>query len=96
MEKHPVQNSEVLVTGKGETLCYDSLSGRYFKSDIEKIKKAINDVNRRMLNENSVALNEYYVEIGLAAVGIGESVGWDIDKGYLKLLKSSAVKLAQP
>lgn len=89
VEKHPVQNSEVLVTGKGETLCYDSLSGRYFKSDIEKIKKAINDVNRRMLNENSIALNEYYEEIGLAAVGIGESVGWDIDKGYIEPAFSS-------
>ena len=89
VEKHPVQNSEVLVTGKGETLCYDSLSGRYFKSDIEKIKKAINDVNRRMLNENSIALNEYYGEIGLDAVGIGESVGWDIDKGYIEPAFSS-------
>lgn len=89
VEKHPVKDTEVYVTGKGETLCYDSLSGRYFKSDIEKIKKAINDVNLRMLNENSIALNDYYFEIGLGSVGIGESVGWDITKGYIEPAFSS-------
>ena len=32
-------NKEVIITSKGDTLCYDSVSGRYFKSDIGTIKK---------------------------------------------------------
>ena len=29
-----------IITEKGNTLCYDVISGRYFKSDIEKLKRA--------------------------------------------------------
>ena len=39
VEAKPVSKSEVIITEKGNTLCYDALSGRYFKSDIEQIKK---------------------------------------------------------
>lgn len=89
INRNPVKESEILVTGKGETLCYDSLSGRYFKSDIEKIRKAVNEINRRMLSENSMTLNDFYDEIGLPTIGIGESVGWDIQKGYIEPVFSS-------
>ncbi|MFR8351429.1 MAG: DUF6353 family protein [Blautia obeum] len=36
VEKNPVVTREVIITEKGNTLCYDAISGRYFKSDIEK------------------------------------------------------------
>ena len=39
VDRNPVTNNEVIITDKGYTLCYDELSGRYFYSDIEKIKK---------------------------------------------------------
>ena len=57
VEKNPVTNNEVIITDKGYTLCYDELSGRYFYSDIEKIKKAANELNRQMLNDMYVSLN---------------------------------------
>ena len=55
---NPVDDKQIVMTGSGDTLCYDVLSGRYFKSDIEKIRKAINDLNRDMLSEQYVSLND--------------------------------------
>lgn len=89
LENAPLDSEKIVMTGKGETLCYDPLSGRYFKSDIEKLRKAENDVNRRMRNEVHLSLNEFYYEIGLPEIDIGENLGWDIDKGYVDLDFSS-------
>lgn len=89
IERDPVDNTTVIMTGKGESLCYDPLSGRYFKSDIEKIRKAVNDFNRKMRDEMQLSLNEFYYEIGLDGIDIGNYLGWDIDKGYVELEFSS-------
>ena len=77
IDKNPVTKNKVVITEKGNTLCYDSISGRYFKSDIEKLKGAINELNRQMLNDGSVSLNDFYYEIGLDNIKIGDDLGWD-------------------
>ena len=84
MEQNPVMNQEVIVTNKGNTLCFDVVSGRYFKSDIEKLKKAVNELNRRMRDEMYISLNEFYYEIGLNGISIGDDLGWNIDNGYIE------------
>ena len=89
IDKNPVSSREVIITEKGNTLCYDSISGRYFKSDIDKIKKAENELNRRMRDEMYISLNEFYYEIGLNPIGIGDDLGWNIDRGYIELNFSS-------
>jgi hypothetical protein len=89
IDKNPVSSREVIITEKGNTLCYDAISGRYFKSDIDKIKKAENELNRRMRDEMYISLNEFYYEIGLNPIGIGDDLGWNIDHGYIELSFSS-------
>lgn len=89
LEKNPVENKEVIITAKGETLCFDVVSGRYFKSDIDKLKKAENELNRQMRDEMYISLNEFYYEIGLEPVKLGEDLGWNIDDGYIDLRFSS-------
>ena len=84
IEKNPVSTNEVIITEKGDTLCLDYPSGRYFKSDREKINKAVNELNRRMRDEMYISLNEFYYEIGLSGIGIGEELGWNIDQGYIE------------
>lgn len=81
VEKNPVTKSEVIITDKGNTLCMDYLSGRYFKSDIDHIKKAVNTINRRMLCDMYVSLNEFYDELGLDHTKLGDDLGWTVDKG---------------
>lgn len=91
VEKDPVTNHEVIVTEKGSTLCYDSLFGRYFTSDIDTIKKAENNLNRIIVSNMYASLNEFYCEIGLSRVEIGDSVGWTIDDGQIEIDFSSQI-----
>lgn len=89
IEQKPVSTSNVILTEKGNTLCFEKLSGRYFKSDIEKLKKAVNELNRQMRYDMYVSLNEFYYAIGLDGTEIGDMLGWNIDKGYIDLDFSS-------
>lgn len=76
MSLDPVANSQVIITGEGDSLCYDSISGRYFKSNIEHIRKAQNDINHSVLNHMYVSHNDFYRAVGLDAVSLGEELGW--------------------
>lgn len=89
IQSNPVTNREVIITERGNTLCYDAISGRYFKSDIDKLRKAENELNRRMISEMYVSLNEFYNEIGLSGTSMGDELGWNIDKGFIELEFSS-------
>ena len=85
IEKNPVDKASVIVTGKGESLCMDSVTGRYFYSNIDHINKAVNFLNRRMLNEGYVSLNEFYEEIGLRSIDVGDELGWNTDHGLIEI-----------
>ena len=76
LDKNPLSKNNVLITGTGETLCYDEISGRYFKSDIEKLRKAENDLNHDLINEAWISLNHFYELIGLGPIKLGEDMGW--------------------
>lgn len=91
VENNPVSKNEVIITKKGETLCMDYLSKRYFKSDIHQIKRAINELNRQMLNDMYVSLNDLYDELGLDHIPLGYELGWKIDDGYIDLDLSSQI-----
>ncbi len=87
-KKPPVQK-EIIVTGNGKTLCFETMGGRYFKSDMETLRKVQNDLNRKMREELTMSLNDFYYEIGLDETEVGKYLGWDIDKGYIDLDFSS-------
>lgn len=90
--KHPVQ--EVIVTGKGDTICYDSISGRYFKSDMDILNKAVNELNRKIVHETYISLNEFYDLIGLDFIKLGDMLGWNVEDGYIDLTYSSILDAA--
>ena len=84
LKEDPVSKKEVILTGKGFTLCYESLSGRYFESDMESIKHAVNVLNAQMLDDMYVSLNDFYDLIGLSYTDMGEKLGWSIDDGLVE------------
>lgn len=85
VKQNPVENREVIITDHGETLCYDMLSGRYFKSSRNQIDRIINILNARMRDEMFISLNELYLELDIPPVEIGNEFGWDIDNGYIEV-----------
>lgn len=91
LEKNPVIDREVIITEKGNTLCFDVTSGRYFKSDIENLRKIVNELNRRMMSEMYVSLNDFYYEVGLKSTDVGDDLGWNISDGFIELRFSSQI-----
>lgn len=91
VDKKPISSSQVIITPKGNTLCMDAVSGRYFKSDLDKIRKIVNELNRRMLNENYISLEEFYYEIGLEPTKNSSYLGWNIDDGLIELSLSTCL-----
>lgn len=77
--KNPKSKNEVIITGNGDSLCYDAYSGRYFMSNIEKIRKVENDCNQMLLSNMWVSLNEVYYELGLDTIKMGDDIGWNAD-----------------
>ena len=79
---NPVSKTEVIVTKNGKTLCFDPISGRYFNSSIDNIKRVENELNKRMLHDITgyVSLNEFYSELGLDYIDVGDDLGWNVDK----------------
>lgn len=80
--KNPVNTSTVLETGNGDTLCYDAICGRYFKSSIEKLKSALNELNMELVQDGYVSLNQYYDLIGLPDGMLGDDLGWSINDNH--------------
>lgn len=91
VKKNPVSKSEVIITGKGTTRCLDTISGRRFNSDIEKLRRVENELNKRMFNDMYISLNEFYDEIGLEHTLVGDQLGWNIDRGLIDLDFSSQI-----
>lgn len=84
-ESSPVSTHRIEGTGVGNELCFDVLSGRYFPCDATHLRSIENDINRRMREENYISANEYFYELGLDPIPLGEKVGWNIDKGYIDI-----------
>lgn len=85
IDKNPVSTASVIVTGKGESLFLDSITGRYFYSNIDQINKSVNVLNRRILTEGYISLNEFFDEIGLGCVDAGDELGWNTDDGLIEV-----------
>lgn len=92
LNRTPVSKSEVVLTAKGDTLCFEPLSARYFKSDVDRIRTAVNEINEQILRSafGSASLNEFYGLIGLRESEIGNELGWNVER-LLKLDFSSHV-----
>lgn len=92
VDKNPVEPSNVIVTGSGKSLCYDPQFGQYFESTIDDIKKAVTELNYRMidLGEEYVSLNDFYDELGVERIEVGEDLGWNIGRDGKVMVATSA------
>ncbi|QJD49770.1 hypothetical protein SEA_CLUBPENGUIN_46 [Streptomyces phage ClubPenguin] len=80
MRDHPLHKSPIIITGKGDHLCFDAHSGRYFQSDIERVRSAVNDINFEVLNNDSASLSDYWHLVGLDSTSGSDDLGWTTDK----------------
>jgi hypothetical protein len=86
IKKEPVNNSAIIVSGSGNTRCFDTITKRRFTSDIEQIKRIVNELNHRMISgEDYISLNEFYYELGLDGCAVGDDLGWNVTRGIIEL-----------
>jgi len=95
VKNNPVNRSEIIVTGKGQTLCFDPLSHRYFYSSIDRINKAANklnyDINTSPFHNDGVTLNDFYDEIGIPGTDTGDALGWNLHTGLIEIYPSAQI-----
>lgn len=84
IKENPPSTNEIIFTGKGEILCYESLTKRYFKSDYEQIRRIINDLNDTLLNDGFVTLNDMFWTLGLSTMKPFDGLGWDVTTGLIR------------
>jgi hypothetical protein len=76
---NPANSREIVMAGVGEVLCFDMLTGRYFQSTVEEIRRAENRVNYEMIHFMHASLSMFYEEIGLPPTPYTDSVGWNMN-----------------
>lgn len=79
LDKNPTDGKTMIITGNGEHLCYDAWSGRYFQTNIEKVRRAELDMNKALLRDGYYSLNDFYESLDLPVVELGNLLGWHCD-----------------
>ena len=91
LEETPTGSNNIIITGRGNQLCYDGVSGRVFESDLNTIEKAINKVNREMTYDMYISLSDFYDELGLDHTDISDQIGWNLEDGLLEVSFDSMI-----
>jgi Family of unknown function (DUF6353) len=69
-----------IVIVEGEVLCFDEPTARYFRSTMEKVRKAVNTTNAEILNSGWANATFFYHELGLPATSWTDDMGWNTDQ----------------
>lgn len=91
-QEHVTSNPppQTLVLGDGSVICCELFTGRYFPSDMETIRRSVNDINQKLHGEMYATLNDFYYMLGIEPTSSSGQFGWGSGK-QLELLFSSAL-----
>lgn len=71
--------SQIHLTGNGEQLFRDEWTGRYFRSSVQAVKQAENEINSSILKHDYASLTELYSQLGLDPVRASDDLGWCVN-----------------
>lgn len=92
LDEKPVKNVEVIQTGRGTTICKDLATERTFTVDIDDIPRAeeyVKDEIKKGIGYCS--WNEFYLQLGVSDIGMGDDFGWNSSKPLEKIIVSSCL-----
>lgn len=84
VEQNPPDKQSDVYNSTQDTLCYDTMSGRYFRSSGDHLKKIENMLNKRLRIEHYISLNELYDELGMDHIKLGDDIGWNIERDEIE------------
>lgn len=79
INRQPPTDHEVIIISGNDCLFFDSISGRYFQSNMEAVRKAQNDINYEINHNMYANLGDFWTLIGLESTPYGNEVGWNND-----------------
>lgn len=71
---------QIIVAGTGHIMCCELYTKRYFRSDMEQLRRAQNDLNEMINNTYHVTLSDFYDLIDLPHTSQSDRLGWESDK----------------
>ena len=63
-------------------LFFDSFSGQYFESTIEKVQEAEYQINRDLSMRDYATVNEFYDYLGIPHIDAGDDIGWSTGMNF--------------
>lgn len=58
--------------------------GRQWLAELETVKSVVNELNRRLLTEGWISVNEFNWELRLPDMELGNELGWNLDTGLIE------------
>lgn len=77
---NPPNDKQIIITGNGDVLCHDLQTGRYFRSNMEKLRSIQNNLNAAVVEVGFASLNDLYVNLGLDPTPYSDQLGWTTSK----------------
>lgn len=77
--KNPPQDAQIIIVGNGDVMCYDLPTDRYFKSNMEKLRSVMNDINAAVNEIGQASLSDFYAALQLKETLFSEELGWTTD-----------------
>lgn len=87
---HSNTPDKTIVLGSGQVMCCELYTKRYFMSDMETLKRSLNEVNAMIITDLYVTLDTFYDMVGLPHTSHSNELGWDSGK-LLELVFSTVL-----
>ena len=56
---------------------------------MDEIKRKLNEINYKLMQDNILSVNDFYDQIGLDPINTGYDFGWLVDDGLIQLYFTS-------
>jgi len=68
------------MVGAGDHLFMEMYTGRYFRSDMQTVRAAVNDINHQINTHGYASISDFYQRVGLQNTAVSSELGWSNDK----------------
>ena len=91
LDKDQITENKIIITKEGNTLFKDSLTGQYFRSDINKFKSKAIELANTEISEDYAGVPEWLLDLGLNVPDTMLGIGWSApDQGKIVTVSFSA------
>lgn len=88
MENPPMEPDDIVCTGKGNQLCYEAMTGQWFRSSLPAIENDAAVFNKYLIGQCWADFNEWLTDgLGIERAKLADFVGFNLD--HLVILKVS-------